>query len=190
MLIAAGSISVDRWLSRGSPRARSALLWVVIALCAAVDAVIALPILPASDSGPVVAMNADVGETIGWPQLARSVAAVYRTLPDGAHPVIFTSNYGEAGAIDRYGQALGLPGAYSGHNAFGYWGPPPNGSRPVLTIGLDQSGLIKHFGDCRTVARVNDRVRINNDEQGEPIDVCAAPLRSWSQEWRSLRHLG
>jgi hypothetical protein len=24
-------------------------------------------------------------------------------------PVIFTANYGEAGAIDRYGPALGLP---------------------------------------------------------------------------------
>ena len=37
---------------------------------------IALPVLPASDAGPIVAMNPDVGETIGWPELVRTVARV------------------------------------------------------------------------------------------------------------------
>ena len=82
----------------------------------------------------MIAVNGDVGETIGWPELTRTVAAVYRRAGSGA--VIFTSNYGEAGAIDRYGPALGLPPAYSGHNAFGYWGPPPDRAAPVITVGL------------------------------------------------------
>ncbi len=189
LLIGAGAASVDRWLERGSV-ARAVLLAVVIALCGIVDAVIALPILPARDAGPVVAANADVGETIGWPQLARTVERVYRRLSRQDRPVIFTANYGEAGAIDRYGPALGLPAAYSGHNAFGLWGPPPDGSRPVLTIGLRPNQLARHFRGCATVARINDGVGIDNDEQRQPVSVCAAPLRPWGQEWPSLRHLG
>ena len=51
------------------------------------------------------------------------VAGVVRSLPSSerANVVILTSNYGEAGAIDRFGRALGLPQAFSGHNNF-WWG--------------------------------------------------------------------
>ena len=77
---------------------------------------IALPILPAQDAGVAIAVNADVGETIGWPELVGTVAGVYRSA--GRTAVIFASNYGEAGAIDRYGPAVGLRQAYSGHNGF------------------------------------------------------------------------
>ena len=38
-----------------------------------------------------------------------------------ATAVVFTRNYGEAGALEWYG--LGRP-VFSGHNAFGDWGPP------------------------------------------------------------------
>ena len=80
--------------------------------------------LPADSLGPVLEMNEDVGETIGWPELARTVAEIHLEAP-GA--VIRTRNYGEAGAIDRYGPALGLPSAFSGHNVYGEWGPPRDG---------------------------------------------------------------
>ena len=41
----------------------------------------------------------------------RQVADVYAALPaqDKPHTVLLTGNYGEAGALDRYGKALGLP---------------------------------------------------------------------------------
>ena len=122
VLLAAGAIETDAWLDRGAERLRRALLWGAVVVTGLVSALIALPVLPARDAGPVVAVNADVGETIGWRDLVRTVARVYHRAP--GRPVIFASNYGEAGAIDRYGPALRLPAAYSGHNAFAEWGPP------------------------------------------------------------------
>jgi len=95
--------------------------------------VIALPVLPAKHAGIVVAINPDAGETIGWPRLARTVADIDSRAHD--HAVLFTSNYGEAGALDRYGPALGLPPAYSAHNAFVDWGPPPD--RPPRSSSWD-----------------------------------------------------
>ena len=186
-LLGAGAVSVDGWLDRGRRGLRRGLIAVALVGSAAVSAIISLPLVPADRAGQVVATNPDVGETIGWPRFAQTVADVYRHVP-GA--VILTSNYGEAGAIDRYGPALGLPHAYSGHNAFGDWGPPPNGSAPVVAVGLDRSDIATTLRDCRLRARIDDGVGIDNDEQGAPVDVCRGPQRPWSAEWSAVKHLG
>jgi 4-amino-4-deoxy-L-arabinose transferase-like glycosyltransferase len=185
LLLGAGAVSVDGWLTRGRTQARAMVVVAAVALSAVIDATISLPILPASSADPVIAVNGDVGETIGWPAFARTVARVYERAP---RAVILTSNYGEAGAVDRYGGELGLPEAYSGHNGFGYWGHPPGSAGPVVTIGFDMPYLAAHFRGCVVAARINTGV--DNDEDGEAVSVCRAPKRSWAREWPSLRHLG
>jgi Dolichyl-phosphate-mannose-protein mannosyltransferase len=189
-LIGAGAVRVDGWLDHGRALARKALLCASITLSGAIDATIALPILPAREAGPVIAVNKDAGETIGWPELAQAVARVYRQLPHKADAVIFTANYGEAGAIDRYGPALGLPSAYSGHNAFGLWGPPPNGRVPVVVVGLAPGELVARFASCTVASRIHNHAGADNEEQGELVTVCRRPMYAWSREWASLRHLG
>ncbi|HEU4973590.1 MAG TPA: glycosyltransferase family 39 protein [Baekduia sp.] len=188
VLLAAGAIEADGWLSASARAWRPALLWTAVALSGAVSVVLALPVLPARDAGPVVAMNADVGETIGWPELVATVARVARQAP--RRPVVFTSNYGEAGAVDRYGPALGLARAYSGHNAFWDWGPPPDGPTPVVTVGLSASRRGASFTGCRVLARVDNAAGIDNDESGAPVALCSGTREPWSRLWPSLRHLG
>ena len=185
VLLAAGAIETDAWIARGAPR-RGVLLWSMVALSGAVSAVLALPLLPARDAGIAVATNADVGETIGWPELVSETAAVYRRAGPGA--VIFTANYGEAGAVDRYGPALGLPRAYSGHNAFGYWGPPRTRRGPVVVVGLPRTHA-RYFGGCILAARISNAAGIDNDEHDEPIYLCARPVAPWPALWPRLRHL-
>ena len=53
------------------------------------------------------------------------VARVYRSLPpeEQKKAAIFGQNYGQAGAIDHFGPALGLPKAISGHLSYFLWGP-------------------------------------------------------------------
>jgi 4-amino-4-deoxy-L-arabinose transferase-like glycosyltransferase len=184
--LGAGAAPVDRWLDRGARSLRLGLLTGAIVLGGAIGALVALPLLPARDAGPVIALNPDLGETIGWPAFARAVARAY---PPASRAVIFTENYGEAGAVDRYGPALGLPHSFSGHNAYGDWGPPPNGSAPVVAVGLAPADLAR-LRACRVVGRVDNGLGIDNDEQGTHIEVCRGPVRPWSQEWPALRHLG
>jgi len=59
-----------------------------------------------------------LGETIGWPQLVRTADAVWQGLParQRATAVVFTADYGEAGAINELGRGTGLPAAVSGQN--------------------------------------------------------------------------
>jgi hypothetical protein len=158
----------------------------MVVLSGVVSALIALPLLPAKNAAPAIAANSDVGETIGWPELTRTVASVYRRAGPGA--VIFTSNYGEAGAIDRYGPALGLPLAYSGHNGFWYWGPPADRPGAVVTVGLHSQ--LTHFRDCHLAARIENSAGVDNDERGERVELCAGPRAPWSTLWPALRHLG
>ena len=92
---------------------------------------------------PIVALNYDAGETIGWPAFVREIATAYRSLPPAQRPAttVLTSNYGEAGAVDHFGPADGLPAAYSGHMSFWYWGPPPAGATTAIVVGYQRSQL-------------------------------------------------
>jgi len=189
-LIGAGSVQVERWARSGRSRLRSSVLVTAVAAAGLTSALIALPVLPAADAGPVLALNSDVGETIGWPEFVKTIADVYRRSARGDRAVILTGNYGEAGAIDRYGPALGLPHPYSGHNAYGGWGPPPEGSGPVVAVGVPPRLLAAVLHGCTEAGRISNRAGVANQEQGEPVMVCDAPQVSWSQAWRALRRLG
>ena len=56
-------------------------------------------------------------------------------------------------------------------------------------MGLTPADLARLRG-CRVVARIDNSLGIDNDEQGTLIDVCRGPVRPWSQLWPALRHLG
>ncbi|WP_165960978.1 glycosyltransferase family 39 protein [Actinocrispum wychmicini] len=183
VLLGAGAVQVDDWLRT---RARHVVLIAAIAVSALVNATIALPVLPADQARPVVALNVDVGEMIGWPEFVQTVADVRHTVPTGAQVAILAGNYGEAGAIDRYGPALGLPHAYSGHNAYSTWGPPPDGAT-VIAVG---GKLAQFLRDCRVAARITNQAGIHNSEWDAPVMVCAGPVLPWSQQWPALRHYG
>jgi hypothetical protein len=128
-----------------------------------------------------------VGETIGWPELVRGVQRAYGSV--GGRAVILTANYGEAGAIDRYGPALGLPAAYSGHNGFAEWGPPPERFSMTIAVGFSETSLRRWFGACTTAGRVRNDAGISNQEDGARIEICSEPRLPWPTLWPSLRHL-
>jgi hypothetical protein len=188
-LLGAGAVSVDRWLERGRRGLRRGALATAIGASALVGITVALPVLPEDATDPVVAMNEDVGETIGWPEFAETIAEVHDSLPDGDRAVILTRNYGQAGAVDRFGPDLGLPPAHSGHNAYWAWGPPPDDAAPVIAVGLPPEDLA-HLRDCRVAATIDNDADVDNDEQGTRVAVCSGPTDDWSEVWPQLEHLG
>jgi hypothetical protein len=117
---------------------------------------------------------------------------VWHDLPpsERANAVVYASNYGEAGAIARYGPALGIPRAYSGHNAFWRFGRPPDGASPVVVIGYRKAARLRgSFTGCRLSARIDNGVELDNEEQGAPVWTCAATAGTWSELWPRLRSL-
>ena len=110
-LLGAGGVVAERWL-RGR-RGRKLALGVAIAVSAVVAALITLPLVPVADvhATPIPDINEDAIETIGWPAFAATVARVWNRCrqSERSTAVVYASNYGEAGAIARYGPALGHP---------------------------------------------------------------------------------
>ncbi len=193
VLTAAGVVPVVAWARRGAARGRQALLVTAAVLMAASSAVLLLPTLPADRlPGFVVAVNYDAGETIGWPEFADSVAAVHRALPPAERDraVVLTGNYGEAGALARYGPARGLPRAYSGHNSMATFGRPPDDADVVIVVGWSRPEPLRAwFTEVTEVGRVDQRADVDNDENGEPIFLARGLRRPWSQIWDTeVRH--
>jgi 4-amino-4-deoxy-L-arabinose transferase-like glycosyltransferase len=168
------------------------LLWAVI-LVAALPLPLVLPVLPASSLRVVSKINDEGGgETFAWPTYVAQVLRVRDRLPpaERASVVAVTSNYGEAGALARYGGAWGREAVYSGHNSFWWWGPPRGDGRVVIVVGYDQDRafLQRQFRSVTLAGRLDNGQGIGNEEQGHPIWVCRDLHGSWAASWRDWRH--
>jgi hypothetical protein len=138
---------------------------------------------------PLQKINYDLAETIAWPKLAALVAREYDALPAAQrqHTTLLTANYGEAGALDRYGPGLGLPPAYSGQNSFWLWGPPPATDTAAIAVNLDPALLHREFAHVRQVATFDNGLGVSDDEQGARIFVVSGPKQTWEQAWPAFR---
>ena len=206
LLFAVGAIVVDevvhgrRRLLRSGPAGRrrvwrspaAALIIALVALLVMVP--VALPVLPPSALAtvPLQKLNYNLGETLGWQSLVGTVARVYRSLPPAqrAHAVIFTSNHGEAGAIDRHGKATGLPAAFSGHNSYWWWGRPTASDSVTVAVGFDRSYLIRYWRQVTLATRYHNPWGVDDDEQGAPIWIARAQRQPWRLIWPALKHYG
>ena len=117
---------------------------------------------------------------------------MWRSLPAGerASAVIVTGNYGEAGAIDRFGAADGLPVAYSGHNSFWWWGPPSPSMGTTVAVGFSRGDLTPYFRTVTQAATIHNPYGVQNDEEGNPVWVCTGQRRPWPAIWSAFRHYG
>ncbi|MFI7116102.1 ArnT family glycosyltransferase [Amycolatopsis sp. NPDC049868] len=181
LLTAAGAEPCLRSLDRVSRRVGAAVLAVT---GAATSLVVGLPLLPVSALAPVLVVNKEQGEQAGWPELASSVTRVWERIPaeQRSTAVIFTRNYGQAGALEYYG----LPSVYSGHMSYADWGPPPStATGPVVVVG---PYLPAWFTGCHEAAVHDNGLGVENEEQGVRISLCAGTSRPWAALWSELRH--
>jgi hypothetical protein len=100
--------------------------------------------------------------------------------------VIIASNYGEAGALDRFGASL--PPVVSGHNALWSLAAPPDAST-ALIVGGQAEQSAEWFDSCELAGRLDNGVGVDNEEEGMPLLVCRDPLAPWSELWERFRHL-
>ncbi|HXW34816.1 MAG TPA: hypothetical protein VEJ87_09585, partial [Acidimicrobiales bacterium] len=193
-LLAAGAVAVDGWLSARHGRYRN--LFILIAVTTALSLPLVLPVLPGPDVGWTYGINQVPGESIGWPELVHTVRAAWFALPpeQRARAVIFTGNYGEAGAINELGRGTGLPTAVSGHNNEWFWGPGNKNASTVLAVApgprdvTDYGGYLRRFfNDVRVVAVLSNTAGIHNQEWGGHVYVCTRPRRPWGKTWPEMR---
>ncbi|GLY77860.1 hypothetical protein Airi01_061270 [Actinoallomurus iriomotensis] len=193
-LFAAGGVWVEaRTTGAATPAARPRWRWpVAITMSGVFALLIGLPVLPLRAENALRSVNAQPVETYGWPAFVRQVTEVAKTLPPGAG--IFTSNYGEAGALTVLGPDAGLRlPVSSGHNGYLLWGPP-SGTTPdtVLCVGEFRAAYLRRsWSDVQEIEPITMPGGIVNEEtaQHAAIYLCRRPHGDWAQIWPGLRHL-
>jgi hypothetical protein len=193
-LVGAGAVALDAWLAGRKARLRT--LMVATAVTFAITVPVVLPVLPPKDLGGTEKLNSVLAESVGWPQLVSTVRTVWFSLPAGqrANAVIFTSNYGEASAINILGQGTGLPQAVSGHNTYWWWGPGNPHATTVVAVmpgpadgGGDAAYLGQFFTSVRAVATLSNPYGLHNQEWHGHVYLCTGPRHPWGQMWPRLR---
>jgi dolichyl-phosphate-mannose-protein mannosyltransferase len=197
--LAASRIPFERRLAARAPRARRIMppfppafaAGAAMVAGAVLAAPVALPVLPARalHTVPLQKINYDLGEEIAWPRLVALVARQYDALPAAQHArtTILAGNYGEAGAIDRYGPGDGLPQVYSGANNFWIWGPPPAADSAAIAVNVDPALLRREFAHVRRIATFWNGLGVDDDEQGAPVYLATGLRTSWSRAWPAFR---
>jgi hypothetical protein len=188
-LLGLGALPAADWTLRH--RRRLGILVAAVALSAAMNAFIALPLLPerSLQGSLTMKLNPDLGENVGWPRFITTVATAWHKIPaqERAHTAIFAATYQEAGAIDVLAKNR-LPYAYSAHNGFSEWGKPPSSDTHALLLGYQNAAsAAPYFDNCHTLATINNGVSLNNNEQGIPLQLCQ-PTALWKQLWPQLTH--
>jgi 4-amino-4-deoxy-L-arabinose transferase-like glycosyltransferase len=199
MLIAAGAVAVERWLASLRPL-RAGLVRGVVAAALTVGGVLGLafflPVAPVnSDLWNITSkLHDNFVEQIGWPELVDTTAAIYAATPaeERQRTAILTGNYGEAGAVNLYGPAAGLPAAISGVNSYwgrGYGDPPPS---TLIVLGFRRDAVDRLFETCDLAGRVTNHYGVRNEESQDHPDifVCRGPRQPWPDLWVELRRFG
>ncbi len=203
MLFAAGAVALEKWLQGAWLRWLRPLYVALLVVGGVILAPFYLPVLPPEtyiryaktlNMGQVRIETHALGrlpqlfaDRFGWPEMAQTTAQVYHSLSpeEQAKTAIFAENYGQAGAIDFYGPALGLPPAISGHQNYFYWGPRGYTGEIVIDLGASPEDLIRYFSDVKQVAYV--RHPFSMPYQNFAIYLCRGPKRSLPEIWPEVK---
>lgn len=201
IIIAAGAVAFEQIVKR--PALRTAYVALII-IGGLIALPLGLPILPVNlfleylhivpygtvktERDATVALPQLYADMFGWENLAKQVAIVYDSLPKDEHAgcAIAAGNYGEAGAIDYYGPALGLPPAISGHNSYYDWGPRNYSGACVILVGERSKYLSQFFGEVHLAATVTNSY-VMPSERNVPIYICHNPVEPLAQLWPHFR---
>jgi 4-amino-4-deoxy-L-arabinose transferase-like glycosyltransferase len=196
MLFAAGAILIEKsFIARkGSLRWFGSTSYVIALITvASLLAPLAMPILsPPTIINSYGASNyqaSPLPDRYGWEYMASNLSEAVDALPPSIknEACIFTSNYGEASAVNFFGKSLGLPKAISGQNNYYIWGPGLCTGQVLITVGVSLSTIQQVFKNVSTLTTINCQYCISY-EQSLPVYLCMNPnFTSLAAEWSGTR---
>jgi 4-amino-4-deoxy-L-arabinose transferase-like glycosyltransferase len=199
MLFAAGAAWTETWL-RSLPAQRQTRIlraaWINLGIGGLVQAALMLPFVPVNSLWWRVqdASSHQLNMEIGWPELAAIVAHVRDSIPasDRTALGVMAEDEGEAGAVNLYGRAYGLPRAVSGMNSNwlrGYGDPPP---QTVIAVGFKPDELNQIFASCQVAAQLSNPYGVVNDifRDRDRVYICRNIRSSWPEFWKHFQRYG
>jgi hypothetical protein len=204
MLFGAGAVAVEAGLERWGKAWPGVALGCFVGATFLLIAPLVLPLLPPErlvvyqttlrvrprkqEVSHDAVLDQRLGDQFGWRALADDVAAIYRALPETeqAKTGIYAGNYGEAGAINQFGPALGLPAAICAHQADAYWGLPAVEPGTLICLGCDREGLERNFD---SVVMAGEHFHPwGMPEENRPIYLCRGLRTPLKVLWPRITH--
>jgi hypothetical protein len=198
MLMAAGAVSIEKFLERRAwlkPATVTVILLATAMLLpltipifspAALAQYIAelpvkLPLTQKSFRGEVLPQQ--FADQFGWREMTSAVARVYDALPpaERGEACIFGENYGEASAINFFGERYGLPPALSGNQTYFYWGPGKCTGAVLIVLGSEPETWRSLCDRVDVAADLDDRYGMLIEDR--PVLVCHTLQMNLHQAW-------
>lgn len=128
------------------------------------------------------------GDQFGWREMVEKTASVYHSLPpeEREKAGILASNYGEAGAIDFFGEKYNLPKAISPHQSYFFWGHRGYTGEVLIVLGAEKEDAEKNCESVEEAAEVNHPYSMA--EEKYKILVCRRTKKPLPEIWQNLKH--
>lgn len=216
-LLAAGAVWLEKLVSVPAPQIN--LQWFkpiyigFLVFCGILLAPYAMPLLPApvlekylnNGVSSAAAINADLkipfvlAYRCGWPEMTKEIADIYYGLPEADRQkcTIYAYNYSEAGALNFFGKAYGLPKAISNHLSYHVWGPGDNTGEVMIAFGKGTPYKIFTPLDIKLSAIYNEITPVRfipgskystSFEKNLTVYICRKPKVSLQNAWPSLQN--
>lgn len=199
MLLAAGAVWGEQWVGSLSPRAALTVrqfTWWTLAVGGLCTAAVTLPVAPVNSTWWRVAdsANGNFNEEFGYQEMVETVAKIRDALPaqERARLGVLAGDAGEAGAVNLYGPAYGLPTAISGMNSHwvrGYGNPPPE---TLVVVGMHRDFLDQNFESCELAGHLTNPYGVANSaiEGYANVFLCRRLRQPWPEFWKHFQYFG
>ena len=201
ILLAAGAVAAERVV-----RARAgqmAMVGSTVAVSLALAPVV-LPLLPppalarytaalgfsySAERGKTSPIPQLLADRTGWESYVDDVERVYKSLgpEDRQRAIIYAPSYGQAGAIELWGPARGLPRVIGTQNTYWHWSAGHTNTEVLIAVDMRPTTLRRLFRDVREAGRVECDYcmswRNNN-----PIFVARGSIVPLESVWADFRH--
>jgi 4-amino-4-deoxy-L-arabinose transferase-like glycosyltransferase len=99
------------------------------------------------EDGEIHALPQDYADMLGWEEMVQAVAKTWHSLPDSERSdcALFTSNYGQAGAIDYYSERYELPASISKGSSYWLWGYRDYDGSCMVVAGLNDEAIARFY---------------------------------------------
>ena len=210
MMLAAGAVALEHWLDRPES-ARPRLQWlkptiVIVLLASGVHLMpIVVPVLspdhflaytktlpfklPVNEySHARAALPQWYSDQFGWKEIADEAEVAWNRIPvdQRSDCGIFAQDYGQAGAIDFFGRAHGLPPALSGDRTYWLWGPHGYSGNCLIVLGDRRERLEQLFNQVEFVGTSADNPWALESQIG--VYICkGAKFGTLTELWPRLK---
>ena len=206
MLLAAGTVAFERGVDRAHLRWIMPLSVILILAGGAWFAPVVMPVLPVDkyiayqETLPIrpprsehshqrAVLPQHFADQFGWHEIVSEVVLAWNRIPPAERPDcgIFAQDYGQAGAIDWYGPAYGLPPALSGHQTWYIWGPRGYSGNCLIVLDDSRHRLEQLFNQVEFVGKSPDNPYAL--EKNIPVFICKRKKFSetFAQIWPHLK---